>query len=60
MERGIVVVCNHKSKFLHVAQNFLTDSLAGAVDADFDTGTCEKHGCAKHRDADCLAKPTRG
>jgi len=47
-------------KFLNVEQNFLTDSLAGAVDADFDTGTCEKHSCAKHGDTDCLAKPTRG
>jgi len=32
----VIVINNHHGKFLHVAQNLLADSLAGAVDADLN------------------------
>ena len=32
----VVAISNHHGKFLHVAQNLLADSLAGAVDADLN------------------------
>ena len=57
MKRRIVVVCNHKSKFFDISQNFLTDSFAGTVYADFHPWTRKQHCRAKHGDTDCFAKP---
>ena len=43
VQRGIVRVCDHQCKLLHVPQNLLTDAFAGAVDADFDERTGQQH-----------------
>ena len=59
VQRGIVRVCDHQCKLLHVPQNLLTDAFASAVDADLHERASQQHSGAKHRHANRLAKPTR-
>ena len=59
VQRGIVRVCDHQCKLLHVPQNLLTDAFASAVDVDFHKRARQKHSGSKHRHANRLAEPTR-
>lgn len=60
VQRAVVGVRDHERKLLHVAQYFLTDALASAVNTNLDPRTREHHRRAEHRHADRLAEAARG